>query len=216
MSSDLIIHHHTVDQTLGQQAGVVGSQLQRAQPAQVLALKQSKKTRLASWSGIEGVEYVSAYKPGKISLACSWKSVGLLSRQALPTRTPTDWPRPWRCSASSLGLWQRDTECLRKHVSWRRGVSVKHKLDTKKTQACFTSFQFEENRTHWWRWRHARSRDSPPCWGRAGGTKTAPFLLHREGTHEIYTGAWRGRKDEDRQHDFSWIKYVNILLIVRK
>lgn len=48
MSSDLIIHHHTVDQTLGQQAGVVGSQLQRAQPAQVLALKQSKKTRLAS------------------------------------------------------------------------------------------------------------------------------------------------------------------------
>lgn len=39
VSSDLIIHHHTVYQTLGQQARVLLSQLQSAQPAQVLALK---------------------------------------------------------------------------------------------------------------------------------------------------------------------------------
>ncbi len=38
VSSDLIIHHHTVNQTLGQQARVLLSQLQSAQPAQVLAL----------------------------------------------------------------------------------------------------------------------------------------------------------------------------------
>lgn len=36
---DFIVHHHTVYQTLGQQAGVLLSQLQSAQPAQVLALK---------------------------------------------------------------------------------------------------------------------------------------------------------------------------------
>lgn len=41
VSSDLIIHHHTVYQTLGQQARVLRSQLQSAQPAQVLALKWS-------------------------------------------------------------------------------------------------------------------------------------------------------------------------------
>lgn len=30
VSSDLIVHHHTVDQTLGQQAGVLLSELQSA------------------------------------------------------------------------------------------------------------------------------------------------------------------------------------------
>lgn len=43
VSGDLIIDHHTVDQTLGQQARVLLSQLQRAQPAQVLALKAKHK-----------------------------------------------------------------------------------------------------------------------------------------------------------------------------
>lgn len=46
VSSDLIVHHHTVNQTLGQQAGVLLSQLQGAQPAQVLALKQKAQTTL--------------------------------------------------------------------------------------------------------------------------------------------------------------------------
>lgn len=36
---NLIVHHHTVNETLGQQARVLLSQLQSAQPAQVLALK---------------------------------------------------------------------------------------------------------------------------------------------------------------------------------
>lgn len=39
VSGDLVVNHHTVDQTLGQQAGVLLAQLQRAQAAQVLALE---------------------------------------------------------------------------------------------------------------------------------------------------------------------------------
>lgn len=39
VSGDLIVNHHTVHQTLGQQARVLLAQLQRAQAAQVLALK---------------------------------------------------------------------------------------------------------------------------------------------------------------------------------
>lgn len=39
VSGDLIVNHHAVYQTLGQQAGVLLAQLQRAQAAQVLALK---------------------------------------------------------------------------------------------------------------------------------------------------------------------------------
>lgn len=42
--SDLIVHHHTVNQTLSQQARVLLPQLQRAQPAQVLALKRKTQT----------------------------------------------------------------------------------------------------------------------------------------------------------------------------
>lgn len=39
MSGDLIVNHHAVNQTLGQQARVFLTQLQRTQSAQVLALK---------------------------------------------------------------------------------------------------------------------------------------------------------------------------------
>lgn len=39
VSRDLVVNHHTVHQTLGQQAGVLLTQLQRAQAAQVLALQ---------------------------------------------------------------------------------------------------------------------------------------------------------------------------------
>lgn len=39
VSGDLIVNHHTVHQTLGQQARVLLAQLQRAQAAQVLALE---------------------------------------------------------------------------------------------------------------------------------------------------------------------------------
>lgn len=88
VSSDLIIHHDTVNQTLGQQARVVGSELQGAQPAQVLALRRSMKTRLDA-GGMNRPDQVATHKPGKISPACSWISVEARSRRAPLTNTPT-------------------------------------------------------------------------------------------------------------------------------
>lgn len=40
VSSDLVVHHDTVDETLGQQARVLLTQLQSAEPAQVFALEE--------------------------------------------------------------------------------------------------------------------------------------------------------------------------------
>lgn len=79
----------------------------------------------------------------------------------------------------------------------------------------FTTFQLKVNGTYWWRWRRARSRDSPQCWGRAGGTETAPFLPHRGGTHEVYTAACQG--EERNLSGFFFlitIKSVNIQSVV--
>lgn len=44
VSSDLVVNHHAVYETLGQQARVLLPQLQRAQAAQVLALKPEEGT----------------------------------------------------------------------------------------------------------------------------------------------------------------------------
>lgn len=72
VSGDLIVDHHTVYQTLGQQAGVLLAQLQRAQAAQVPALKSdSQQLRRISGRGAVNSSGVCVCTPGKISLACS-------------------------------------------------------------------------------------------------------------------------------------------------
>lgn len=76
VSGDLVVNHHTVYQTLGQQAGVLLAQLQRAQAAQVLALKWDAWTALLeALLMLELRRCVCACvrmgRPGKISPACS-------------------------------------------------------------------------------------------------------------------------------------------------
>lgn len=94
VSSDLIIHHHTVNQTLGQQARVLLSQLQSAQPAQVLALKRNAQVKSSalhvSPSDVMSTLLLrSAYEPGSRSLVCFSIAVSPLNHPVLPTHTPT-------------------------------------------------------------------------------------------------------------------------------
>lgn len=82
-----------------------------------------------------------------------------------------------------------DTAC--NSSIWGQGVDVELQQSSHPDSTFYNNL-VKVNRTHWWRWRHVWSRDSPQCWETAGGTGTALVLPQRAGTREVYTTACLG------------------------